>query len=309
MDMSEFLKALVIGYGSIGQRHARLLTEFGLDTACVTKQHKTAHHPIRDISVALQTWRPHYVVIASPTARHASDLNSVLEEGFQGPILIEKPLFSDTAVFAKPLTNSMFVGYNLRFLDAVGQLKRMLTNHQVLTVSIWNAQYLPDWRPSRDYRTASSAHQSAGGGVLRDLSHELDLLLYLFGEINNVQARITHSGTLEIDTEDCVLATFSTSTCEMVSMYLSYLDRVRRHEIRVTTSQATIHCDLLSGEITTNGHRSIHATDRDDTFRRMHRAVLSGDRTTVCSVAEGMATVRTINAVEQSALKKTMMSL
>lgn len=309
MDMSESLKALIIGYGSIGQRHARLLTELGLNTACVTEQQKTAHHPFRDISMALGTWRPDYVVIASPTTRHASDLNSVLEAKFQGPILIEKPIFSDIAAFAKPLTDSMFVGYNLRFLDAVAQLKGMLTNQQVLTVGIWNAQYLPDWRPGRDYRTTSSAQRSMGGGVLRDLSHELDLVLYLFGRIESVQARITHSRTLEIDTEDCVLATFSTSMCETASLYLSYLDRVPRHEIRVTTSQATIHCDLLSGQISVNNIQSLHATERDETFKRMHQAILRDDRTKVCSVEDGMTTLKTINAMEQSALKKTSISI
>lgn len=309
MDMNEPLKALVIGYGSIGQRHAQLLTELGLDTACVTKQQRTAHQAFRNISVALKIWSPHYIVIASPTARHASDLTSVLEHEFQGPILIEKPMFSELTTLTKPLTDSVFVGYNLRFLDAVGHLKDIIADQQVLTVSIWNAQYLPDWRPGRDYRTTSSAHQSAGGGVLRDLSHGLDLLLYLFGKINSVQARITHTGTLEIDTEDCVLASLSTNLCETVSMYLSYLDRVPRHEIRVTTTQASIHCDLLSGEITTNNAFSVHVTDRDETFRRMHRAVLRDDRTTVCSVADGMSTVKTISALEQSALAKTLVCL
>jgi len=302
MDTSESMKALVIGYGSIGQRHARLLTELGLNTACVTRQETLIYQPFHEISVAINRWRPDYVVISSPTTRHASDLNSVLEADFQGPILIEKPIFSDIADLVEPLTDSMFVGYNLRFLDAVTQLKHILADQQVLTVSIWNAQYLPDWRPGRDYRTTSSAHQSAGGGVLRDLSHGLDLLLYLFGRIESVQAKISHSGTLEIDTEDCVSATLTTSLCETVLLYLSYLDRVPRHEIRVTTNQATINCDLLSGEITTNFARSIHATDRDETFRRMHRAVLRDDRTTVCSVADGMSTVKTISALEQSAL-------
>lgn len=309
MYMNESPKALVIGYGSIGQRHARLLTELGLNTACVTKQQSAAHKHFPDISVALRTWRPQYVVIASPTARHASDLTSVLEDEFQGPILIEKPMFADLTTLMKPLTDSVFVGYNLRFLDAVGQLKDILADQQVLTVSIWNAQYLPDWRPGRDYRTTGSAYQSAGGGVLRDLSHGLDLLLYLFGRINSVQARIKRTGTLEIDTEDCVLASLSTNLCETVSMYLSYLDRIPRHEIRVTTTQASIHCDLLSGEIATNNSRSTYTPDRDETFRRMHRAVLSNDRTTVCSVADGMSTVRTINALEQSALTKTLVTL
>jgi predicted dehydrogenase len=302
-------RALVIGYGSIGQRHARLLAELGVDIACVTQQFTTQCESFDSIPRALEAWNPDYVVIASPTSKHASDLSSLLDNCFQGPILVEKPLFSDVTVLNKPLPDTVFVGYNLRFHDSVQQLKLILKDQPILTVSLWNAQYLPDWRPGRDYRATSSAKKSAGGGVLRDLSHDLDLLLYLFGSTTEVYARLAHSDILEIDTEDTVLATLSIASCRTVSLYLSYLDRVPRHDIQVTTPDATIHCNLLSGEIRANASYSLHATERDDTFRRMHLAVLRGDRTTLCSVTDAMSTVATIAAIEQSSSKNIAITL
>lgn len=309
MKMNERLRALVIGYGSIGQRHARLLTELGIETACVTQQLNTRHAQFSEISTAIASWRPNYVVISSPTTRHASDLSSVIDESFQGPILVEKPIFSEPSELETSLPSTVFVGYNLRFHDAVGHLRQILAEQQILTVSIWNAQYLPDWRPGRDYRRTSSAERSAGGGVLRDLSHDLDLLLYLFGNVRKVFAKITRTNTLEIDTEDCVLATLVTDSCETVSLYLSYLDRIPRHDIRITTSRATIYCDFLTGHITVNEVGSLHATDRDDTFKRMHLALLKDDRATACSVADAMLTVRTICAMEESAVAKIEVSV
>jgi hypothetical protein len=63
-----------------------------------------------------------------------------------------------------------------------------LDGRSAITVSAYVGQDLRDWRPGRDHRTTASATQQAGGGVLRDLSHELDYLLWLFGPWQRVAA-------------------------------------------------------------------------------------------------------------------------
>lgn len=307
--MSSSSRALVIGYGSIGSRHARILSESCIETACVTQQHGVPHTTFSEIPRGIAVWKPDYIVIASPTSKHAEDLSLVLDSSFEGPVLVEKPLFSIATEFTKPLPNSVFVGYNWRFHDAVIELRRLLADQEVLTASIYNAQFLPDWRPKRDYRTTSSAKRSSGGGVLRDLSHDLDLLRSLLGKTKNVLARLNHSGSLEIDTEDSVLASLAVDLCPAVNIYLSYLDRIPRHEFVLTTKRSSISCNLLTGEIFVNGTCTRHLTERDETFRRMHLAVLHDDRRYLCSVTDGMETVQTIDAIEGSAAARRMIEL
>jgi predicted dehydrogenase len=74
----------------------------------------------------------------------------------------------------------------------------------VLSVRAEAGQYLPSWRPGLDYRSVVSAHRELGGGVLLELSHELDYLRWLFGEVCWVQARLARQSALQIDVEDTV---------------------------------------------------------------------------------------------------------
>ena len=65
------MRALVVGYGSIGKRHTRILQEFGLDVAIVS-QHSSQKEmeSFSDLEIALQKWNPEYIVIANQTDNH-----------------------------------------------------------------------------------------------------------------------------------------------------------------------------------------------------------------------------------------------
>ena len=53
----------------------------------------------------------------------------------------------------------------------------------MLSVRSSVGQYLPEWRKNTDYRKGVSARQDLGGGVLLELSHEIDYIQWIFGEI------------------------------------------------------------------------------------------------------------------------------
>jgi len=63
-------------------------------------------------------------------------------------------------------------------------------------------QYLPSWRPESDYRYGVSAQQKLGGGVLLELSHEIDYISWIFGKIDWVKSHVSKQSDLEIDVED-----------------------------------------------------------------------------------------------------------
>ena len=78
-------------------------------------------------------------------------------------------------------TNKVFVGYNLRFHPVIKKLKKEIKNKKIFNVNIQNSSYLPSWRKNNVYTKTSSAKKALGGGVLLDISHELDFIRYLFG--------------------------------------------------------------------------------------------------------------------------------
>ena len=183
-------KALVIGYGSIGQRHARVLEGMGLETAVVSR--RDICHPRRhaDLAAALASFRPDYVVIGNETALHRPTWRALKRNGFAGTTLIEKPLFHDIVPDDETDADRAFVAYNLRFHPLLLRLRDWIRDRALLAATIHVGQHLATWRPQRDYRLSYSSQKSLGGGVLRDLSHELDYILWLFGPWRRVTALV-----------------------------------------------------------------------------------------------------------------------
>ena len=296
------MKALVIGYGSIGQCHVRLLVELGCQVAVVS-QHSTEFSPCySDLSLAFTSWQPDYVVVANRTSEHQQTIETLAQHGYQGKVLVEKPLF-DKLVNLSPKTFShTAVAYNLRCHPLLARLKSFLHDSiKLLTASIYVGSYLPDWRPNTDYRQNYSAKRNEGGGVLRDLSHELDYVLWLFGPWRKLTATGGHLSTLEIDSDDAFALLMETEFCPLVSIQLNYLDRVPRREILVNTDHHTIRVDLINSSLEINGEQETFTLVRDDTYREQHHAMLTGKIEELCTWSEAIETLFTIKAAEQAA--------
>ena len=117
---------------------------------------------------------------------------------------MEKPLFDSMANF-KVLKNEVYVGYNLRFHPLINKIRALCRGRKLWTIHVFCGSYLPDWRPGRDYRETSSAMRDSGGGVLLDLSHELDYIQWLAGRLEVDHAVSEKVSDLEIDSDDILL--------------------------------------------------------------------------------------------------------
>lgn len=294
------MKALVVGYGSIGARHARLLAELGCDTAVVSRRRVDFPNLYSSLEHALAGHRPGYVVIASATAEHHDMLEALAAAGFAGDVLIEKPLFDRIRPLPQARFRNVAVAYNLRFHPVIRKLREVLNGQTVLSASAYVGQYLPDWRPGTDYRQSYSANARLGGGALRDLSHEFDYLGWLLGEWTMVAALGGHVSPLEIDSDDLFVLLMRTAECPALSVQVSYLDRVARRQVVINTTEHTITADLVGGTIAVDRDVATFAPERDLTYREMHRAALGGDFTSFCTLDQGLATVRLIDAAERS---------
>lgn len=246
------MKALVIGYGSIGSRHARILAELCCDVAVVSSRDIHVERCFHGISQALQEFGPEYVVIASETARHFSDVVEIATCGFTGTVLVEKPLFQVVKALPKNCFDRGYVAYNLRFHPLIVRLSELLADENIISVQAYVGQYLPTWRPDQDYRQCYSANQCSGGGALRDLSHELDYLNWLLGGWLSVTALGGHFSPLEITSDDVFAIMLTTRRCPVVTVQLNYLDRQTRREIIINTAERTFGVDFVTGRLSVN---------------------------------------------------------
>jgi len=298
------VRALVIGYGSIGSRHARLLSEFGCAAAILSRRQIDFPVTYSDLASALRGHRPDYIVLANPTHLHHETLTELVVSGFTGRILVEKPLFDRSRTIPDNSFQSISVAYNLRFHPMIQRLREVVANENVLSVNAYVGQYLPDWRPGTDYRQSYSASAGQGGGALRDLSHEFDFLSWLFGNWRAITALGGHISPLEIDSDDLFVLLMQTEHCPVMSVQVSYLDRSARRSIIVNTECHTIEADLVSGSFAIDQDVEIFTTERDHTYREMHRAILAGDLGSLCSVDDGLATLQLIEAAERTNCNK-----
>lgn len=294
------MRTLVIGYGSIGARHARLLSELGCSSAVVSARKIDFPIAYSNLEDALSKHRPDYVVVASPTHQHYEILLRLAECGFSGLVLVEKPLFDH----ARPIPSSRFsrlvVAYNLRWHPALQRLRVSIADQTVLSAQAYVGQYLPDWRPQTDYRQSYSASAARGGGVLRDLSHELDYLDWILGSWKSVAAIGGHFSQLMIDSDDLYAILLQCERCPVVSLQLSYLDRVARRGFVVNTVDHTYELDFVRGTLACDGVLEQVPVERDYSYREMHRAAMNSDFSNFCSENDGGRVMDLIAAIERA---------
>jgi len=291
-----FTKALVIGLGSIGQRHARVLKELGHDVTTVSRRGNGDHQSIPD---AVAGACPDYAVVATETSQHAESLRQLADAGFRGSVLVEKPLFAHSGPVPDYPFASLLVGYNLRFHPVMTAFADRIGGRQAITVSAYVGQDIRDWRPGRDHRTTASATQQAGGGVLRDLSHELDYLLWLFGPWQRVAALGGSSGARQIEVDDHLDLLLEMSRSHAVQVHMDYLDKSGIRKIRVNLPEETIEADILGGRLIVNGAAHEYPSERDESYKRMHLAALNG-QAPICTFTEGLAVMDLIDASERA---------
>lgn len=294
------MKALIISMGSIGTRHAEVLTSMGIEVSAITSQNIRSLKCFNDLkSVNLDKFD--YFIIASPTHLHYEHL-SYIDTNVSGKIILcEKPLFDKFRDFNP--NNKIFIGYNLRFHPLILELKNMLNPNEILTIEARCGQYLPSWR-KKDYTTTYSSYKERGGGVLLDLSHEIDYLSFLCDSklelIKSYQAKVSN---LNITSDDiCMILAKCNKT--LINISLNYLSKTPYRQILIETNNNTYHLDLITntlkivdqdGKITQIQKPNLQ---RNDTFKAMHIDALNMQNH-ICTFAQAMDTMRLIDKIQK----------
>ncbi len=263
MDLKNIL---IVGLGSIGLRHLRIAREIFPESRIAILRHqetkeipKDANKVFYTLSDAIQ-FKPQIAIICTPASIHIEISIALVREGVH--VLIEKPI-SNEKKGLEELNNEavknncvLMVGYNLRFLPSLNKFKNLIDNDFIgdfYSVRSEAGQYLPSWR-DKDYRKTVSAKKSLGGGVLFELSHELDYLRWIFGDIEFVQAQLSRQSTLDIDVEDTVhtILTFKKNYKNINLIGSLSLDFIRHDKVRichVIGDKGSLRWNGLTGDI------------------------------------------------------------
>jgi predicted dehydrogenase len=224
------MKALIIGLGSIGQRHARnLRASLGDSVEILAWRVRRLSHIVtptlqadaeRDVEreydirafeslEAALAERPHIAFVCNPTSMHVPAALLCMRSGCD--VFLEKPVshkvdgLDDLARAAAEAQRIVMVGYQLRFHPCFVALQEIVESGvlgSLLAVRAAVGEYLPGWHPYEDYRQMYASRADLGGGVAVTQIHEFDYLYALFGKPRRLFSMGGHWSHLEIDVED-----------------------------------------------------------------------------------------------------------
>lgn len=299
------MNVLLIGYGSIGRRHYDVLSRMSdigpIDL--VTKQVIPDTICYAELTQVPELNRYDYFVIASETAKHYDQLTYIEDTVSDKIILCEKPIVSRLPT-PEIRRNHVFVGYVLRFHPLLHELHHLLQGQTILSVNAACGQYLPRWRPGSNYRQSYSAKSENGGGVLLDLSHEIDYVLWLAGPLREIKSFQVKVSDLDIQSDDLTTIMARTLDNGIVNISVDYISKLTHRDIRVETINHTYALDMANNTLTIgNKQGDAEAVDgqphaRNDMFHAMHKDIL-GSRTIACTYQEGMETMKVIDCVQR----------
>lgn len=252
-------KIAFFGLGSIGKKHAQIISDhfnhelYAYRTKKGQEQHNLKikeHTNLKD----LLNLEPDIAFITNPTFLHVETALTCAKRNID--LFIEKPLshnlekLSELEKEIKKRKLFTYVAYNLRFHPILQDLKKIISeNKKPAYFKATCSSYLPNWRQNQDYTKSYSAKKEQGGGVLLDLSHEIDYITWIFGKIKTMEGICSKISNLKINSEDVVEAKITCRTGIKGNVHLDYFSHLEERKIKVYFNDRYMEGDLLNNSL------------------------------------------------------------
>jgi predicted dehydrogenase len=255
-------KILICGVGSIGERHVRNLLTLGYENLILYRTKNLSFRTIKQefplftsLSEALEE-KPDVAFICNPTHLHLETAITCAKSGCH--LFIEKPLTHDLSqvktlnTVLEMQNKQAMVGYMMRFHPCLKKMQEWISSGKIGKIVYARTQwgeYLPDWHPWEDYRQSYAANKNIGGGPALTLSHEIDMMLWLFGKVRNVKGLMNHNSSLEIDAEHAVDLLIQFENGITANIHLDYIQKPPARNTEIIGDQGKIYFDYYQNEI------------------------------------------------------------
>lgn len=317
------LRAGLIGLGSMGRHHARVLRAIdGVDLVAVADPGGDQFGVAGGLDVldgvqGLIDAGVDYVAVAVPTAHHEPIALALASAGI--PALVEKPLAGDGASASRMAEAFATAG----IIGAVGHIERYNPALQSLRQRLASGD-LGDVYQVATRRQGPFPQRIADVGVVLDLAtHDIDLSSWVTqSHYTMVAAQTAHRSGRAY--EDLVSVTGRFSSGAVASHLVNWLSPMKERLTVVTGERGTFIADTLTADLTfyangtvaTNwdalvGFRGVsegdvirYAIQKTEPLRTEHetfRDAVLGKPADIVTMEQGLATVRTATAVIESA--------
>lgn len=250
------MKILIVGFGSIGKRHAQNILQYtNNDIVILTKRKKIPSINGKSIKffnsldLCLKEC-PELALITNETSLHIKFALKIAKKGI--PLFIEKPLSNSMTDVLKleKLVNEKkiftYIGCNLRFHSCIKKIKSLLEKNsigRVISVQVECGSYLPDWHPYEDYKKSYASRDDLGGGVVLTCIHEIDYLYWFFGMVNEICSITGSFSNLDITASDLSAIILKFKNNIIGEIHLDYFQKFETRSCKIIGTTGIIYWD------------------------------------------------------------------
>jgi len=263
---------LVYGIGNISDRHRKNLKKI-LPNSVIIAVSSSGRNPKKKPENCDKFFQqcpfdqlPNFdlAIIASPATFHLEHARIFISAGI--PTFIEKPLSasSEDALellhLQKTFKTPVFVDYCLRYHEVIVKLKNIVESGllgKIFNIEINVGQYLPSWRENKNFNDSVSVSSFLGGGVLLELSHELDYCNWIFGETTLIHSSIRNLNELGIEVEEVADLFFINKKNQLISIHMDFLQKKPTRFCNLITEKGNLYCDIIGKKIELHNENSI----------------------------------------------------
>lgn len=262
------MRFLLAGGGSIGKRHIKNLQQLGeRDIWVLKRMQDNAFEKEFNVNVVTSFEEASNlgfdaIFVCTPTSLHNEGLQFGIENRLH--IFMEKPLIHKEDELEKAITlmknynKVFFIGFMLRYHPLVQKIKSIITSGVVGSTFSGRFEfgsYLPYWHPGEDYRISYAARKELGGGVINTITHELDLIQYIFGYPQSLFCEARNLDRLHIDVEETADAIFNYPD-KTVTLHLDYLQKDYDRKIVILGDEGKIVWNWHENSMKVHLHKS-----------------------------------------------------
>ena len=220
------------------------------------------------------------VAICSPSNTH---LNYFYKFIYKSKfIFVEKPITNNLNFLIKfkkkisMLKNypNVLIGYNLRYSSSLIRFKKIILRNnfgKLLYVTSQVGMSLDQWR-DKSLKLAAS-NKKKGGGVILELSHELDYLNWIFGPIKYISSKINKIKKFKVNVEENYFAILKSNKNFLINLSVDMVRCDPKRFCEAVFEKGTVYLDIINGTIRINKNKKNktykYKNDLKDSYKKM----------------------------------------
>lgn len=244
------------------------------------------------------------VIVCSSTSSHARDT-----QVFQhcSRILVEKPIFASTVDgvgWIEELADKVWVSSPLRQMSSFAFFRAKMRERDYLKASLQCFSDLTHWRPGRNPNEGYWGDRTQGG-VMRELIHEFDYALLLFGTLSVVEASLSRSEKYSFEAHSQAQLRMLSTAGQEIELRLDWASELHERTCRLFADGSSLVWDIFHDRVITETEHSVviefaGPNSRDELFEAQVLQCLANNRAKGERVSTVNEAIQALNLVEEA---------